>query len=355
MSDRDYTIPSHLTAKELGKVNVSPSGNEFQIQFTILMEPQGNEAEGWTTGVALDGSASMKGWYGRMLEGKVPDDVIDIYDRQGWMETRQEDGHWVQSFQRDAYEDAIQRGYLKSTTNIVEPLAQQFIAYLAGNLDEKGGSTVIYWGGGDGSKLEVLGDFTEEECQKMSVRGPTKMTFGMGTSLTPAVQYFVDRFSNAKRGMYVFITDGKLYDLPQVKRYTTQLAKAIASGKRNPVKCVLVGVGDDIDAQQMTELDDLDTGTNIDIWDSKIATEMRAIVEIFAEVVSENQIVAPTATLYDASGNTIKKYTDGLPAKVSFAMPKHSQSFVLEVMGNKIQQSVVVKSGVDTKLKAKVR
>ena len=48
---QDYAMPSHLTAKEFGKVNVRRSGREVQVQFTILMEPEGREAEGWQTGV----------------------------------------------------------------------------------------------------------------------------------------------------------------------------------------------------------------------------------------------------------------------------------------------------------------
>jgi len=337
----DFAIPSNQTAKELGKVNVRNTGTELQVQFTILMEPQGSEAEGWRTGVALDASASMKSWYGRALEGKIPPDVAKDYEKRGWIETRQEDGRTVKSFQKQAYEDAIDRGYLRATPNIVQPLAREFIAYFAGSFDADGGTTVIYWACGDGSKKEVLGDFTEEQCRTIAINGPNQVTFGLGTSLTPAVKYFVERFVDAKRCMFVFMTDGKLDDLDDVKQYTTELAMAIASGKRNPVKCVLIGVGDEIDEGQMEELDDLDTGTDIDIWDHKIAREMRALVEIFAEVVSENQLVAPTGTIYDSAGNAIKKYTDGLPAKVAFSMPANCEFFELEVAGQRIRQTVM--------------
>ena len=43
----------------------------------------------------------------------------------------------------------------------------------------------------------------------------------------PAVRYFVDRFADAKKGIYVFLADGDFQDLPEVKRYTTDLARAI--------------------------------------------------------------------------------------------------------------------------------
>jgi hypothetical protein len=90
----------------------------------------------------------------------------------------------------------------------------------------------------------------------------------------------------------------------------------------------------------MEELDDLDTGTDVDVWDHKIAKEMRALVEIFAEVVSENVIVAPTGAVYDDKGARVKFYSDGLPAKLAFEMPATSSSFELEVAGQRIKQKL---------------
>lgn len=336
----DFAIPSHLTVPEFGKVDVRKTGSELLVQFTILMEPQD---EGWQTGVALDGSASMKAWYGRMVEGTVPPNVIKEYEKKGWATRRTEDGRPVISYQKEASDDAIQRGFLTATPNIVETCARDFISYLAGNLDADGGTTLIYWACGDGSAIDIVGDFTETQCRTLDIRGPNKSPgFGFGTKLTPAVKYFVDRFKDAQKGIYVFITDGKLDDLDEVKKYTTQLAKEIAGSQRNFVKCVLIGVGNEINESQMEELDNLDTGTDVDIWDHKIAKDMRALVEIFAEVVDANKIVAPTAVIYDSAENVVEKFTDGLPARVSFSMPATSQWFELEVAGRRIRQTVVV-------------
>jgi hypothetical protein len=339
--DQEYSLPSQQTAKEFGKVDVRRSGQQVHVRFTVLMEPGGREAEGWQTGVALDASASMKSWYGRELQGTVPPHLIEDYERRRWVSTRSEDGRRVRVFQREAYEDAIRRGYLRITDNIVEPLAREFIAYLAGGLDADGGTTVIYWGCEDGAACEVVGDFTEEQCRNLEICGPQDHAFGTESQLAPALRYFVDRFAAAPRGMYVFITDGRFDDLADVKHLTRQLAHDIQAGKRHPIKCVLVGVGDEIDEAQMRELDNLDTGTSVDIWDHKIAREMRALVEIFAEVVSENQIVAATGSIYDAAGNRVKQFTDGVPAMVVFSMPASSPYFELEVGGRRIRQSVV--------------
>jgi hypothetical protein len=336
-------LPSSMTAKEFGKVYVRQEGQRCHVEFTIWMpELDGTLAEGWQTGVALDGSASMKGWYGRHLKGQVPPDYISKYEKEGWVQNREEDGCRVKTFRKEAYQDAIQRGFLSFTENIVEPLARDFIAYLAGQLDAKGGTTVIYWACGDGRAYEVLGDFTESECKTLGIQGPKKVPFGEGTYLRPAVQYFVDRFVDASRAMYVFLTDGRLDDLEDLKQYTTSLAKAIESGKQNPVKCVLIGVGDKVDEDQMEQLDDLDTGTDVDIWDHKIAKEMRDLSEIIVELVDENRIVAPTATVLDAGGQIVQRFADGLPARAEFTMPASSEHFVLEVGGREIKQSVVI-------------
>ena len=332
-------LPSTMVAKEFGEVNVRRTGSQLEVKFTILMEPQGAEAEGWQTGVALDASASMKDWFGRTLTGSIPDAVLQEYIRRGWVREKVDDGRRVQKFKGDAHRDAVARGYLRYTPNIIEPLAREFIGYLAGNLDADGGTTVIYWACGNGSAYEVLGDVTADQCPSLTIAGPKKESFGNGTRLTPAVRYFVDRFADAARGMYVFLTDGRLDDLSEVKTYTTRLAREIASGHHHPVKCVLVGVGDRIDEGQMEELD---TGTDVDIWDHKIAKEMRGLIEIFAEVVDENMIIAPSAKVLDDTGTVVKAFTDGLPAQVSFQLPASTRWFELDVAGERIRQSVVV-------------
>ncbi len=340
-----HQLPSDVVCPEFGEVNVRKTAEATEVLFTILMEPSGAEAEGWQTGVALDASASMSAAYGKGLlegpKGATPRPVLMEYAEKKWIGVVNQDGAQRILWTEQAANDAIERGYLRRTENVVEPLARKMTAYLAGSLDADGGTTVIYWACGDGAAYEVIGDVTEEQCATLGVDGPNNVPFGSGTKLTPAVAYFVDRFEDAKRGMYIFITDGRLDDLAEVKRYTRKLAKSIAAGQRNPVKCVLIGVGDEIDEGQMEELDDLDTGTDVDVWDHKIAKEMRAVIEIFAEVVSEHQIVAPTGTIYDDSGNVAVRFTDGLPAKVTFKMSPSSNAFELEVGGRRIRQTLV--------------
>jgi hypothetical protein len=332
-------LPSSMVAQEFGEVNVrAAGGGVVEVTFTVAMVPQGVDAEGWQTGVALDASASMRKAYGRQLTGTLPPAVQEEYRAKGWLANRTEDGKASLKLKSAGHDDAVRRGYLRFGENVVEPRAREFIAYLAGNLDADGGTTVVYWACDDGRGVEVLGDFTADQCRTLSLGGPAAARFGTGTHLLPALDYFLTRFEDAARGMYLFVTDGRLDDLDAVKRATTQLAERIAAGKRNPVKCVLIGVGEAIDEGQMEELDDLDTGTDVDVWDHKIAAEMRALTEIFAEVVDENQIVAERAALYDSAGRLARQFDAGMPAKVTFRLPAASEWFELEIEGQRVRQ-----------------
>src|SRR5262245_51861287 len=219
-----------------GEVNVYPTpGGKVRVTATILMEPR---REGTQTGIALDGSGSMAELYG-------------VGEQSG--------GFLASLF-----------GKKKTLENQVTPVAQKLCAYLAEKLDADHGTTCIYWATGPGgSRIEEVGDLTADQAQK-HLFGPPR-EFGTGTQLLPAVRYFVERFKDAPWGFYTFITDGELHDLEAVNHYTTDLARAIQAGKRKPLKFVLVGVGRNINEKQMEELDDLDTGTNVDLWDHKIA------------------------------------------------------------------------------------
>jgi hypothetical protein len=82
------------------------------------------------------------------------------------------------------------------------------------------------------------------------------------------------------------------------------------------------------------------TGEPIDIWDHKLASEMQKIEEIFAEVVSDNVILAPSAEILDSNGRPVtpigrSSYNDGLPALIEFSVPAGSNAFTLVLPGGK--------------------
>ena len=285
-----------------GEVNVYPGpAGRKRVVATILMEPH---KEGAQTGIALDGSGSMAKLYGVEDGSRVLSSIF---------------------------------GGPKKLINEVTPVAQQLCAYLARKIDADGGTTCIYWAVGmGGCDIEVVGDLRADEAER-HVFGPPK-EFGTGTQLLPAVRYFVDRFRSAPWGFYVFITDGELHDLDDVKQYSVQLAREIAAGRRNPLKLVLIGLGPSVNETQMTELDDLDSGTDVDLWDHKLAAEMRCLQEIFAEVVDKNTRVADNGRILDPRGRVLQNYAGGLPAYLEFEAPADADSFVLEVNGVRVTQ-----------------
>ncbi len=294
-----------------GEVNVYPAGGgKARVVATILMEPH---KEGAQTGIALDGSGSMSKLYGVEDGSRVLSPIF---------------------------------GGPKKLHNEVTPVAQKICAYLARKIDADGGTTCIYWAvGPGGGEIEQVGDLRADEAER-HVFGPPR-DFGTGTQLLPAVKYFVDRFRSAPWGFYVFVTDGELHDLDAVKDYSTRLAREIAARRRNPVKFVLIGVGPSVNETQMEELDDLDTGTAIDLWDHKLAAEMRVLQEIFAEVVDKNARVADHGRILDPQGRTVKDYSDtGLPAYLEFEMPAGADYFTLEVNGARIHQGLSDRASV---------
>jgi hypothetical protein len=270
------------------------------------MEPR---REGTQTGIALDGSGSM----------------ADLYN------AGEDSGGFFGSL----------FGKKKaSRQNAITPVAQQVCAYLARKLDADGGTTVIYWATGPGgSKVEVIGDLRAEQAETHFFGPP--QDFGSGTQLLPAVKYFVERFKDAPWGFYAFITDGELHDLEAVKKYSTQIAREVAAKKRNPLKFVLLGLGPNVNEGQMEELDDLDTGTDVDLWDHKLAKEMRQLHEIFAEVVDKNARIADRARILDPQGKVVKDYSDtGMSGYLEFEIASDAAYFTLEVNGNRIHQGL---------------
>src|SRR5262245_28085414 len=149
------------------------------------MEPH---KEGAQTGIALDGSGSMSKLYGVDEGSRILSPLF---------------------------------GGPRKRENVITPVAQSICAYLARKIDADGGTTVVYWAvGPGGSQVQVVGDFRAEQAEKHTFGPPEE--FGTGTQLLPAVKYFVERFASAPFGFYVFVTDGEIHDLEEVKEYTTR-------------------------------------------------------------------------------------------------------------------------------------
>ena len=136
--------------------------------------------------------------------------------------------------------------------------------------------------------------------------------------------------------------------LAAVKAYSLTLARGIKSGTRNPLKFVLIGVGGGIDEDQMKALDDLTEGTDLpDLWDHKVAAEMRGVSDIFAEVVTENARVAKTGKVVAPDGTTLKDYSDtGVPGVIRFDAPAGITYFTLVADGRRFHQALSDEDGL---------
>ncbi len=307
-------LSSSMVVEPFGEVNVLPQvDGTLVVRATILMEPQ---VEGAKMGIAIDGSASMKPSFG------ASGVVSSLFAAS-------------------------------AAPNIVEPVVRTMASYLA-KFDTDGRVAVIFWacgpGGGD---IEDLGEVDAARATTMSLGAPKR--FGTGTQLLPALRFFTEtKFPNAPWSTILFVTDGEIEDLPAVKQYTLALAQQIAAGQRNDTKLVLLGVGAEVNEAQMTELDDLDygglkygTGDDIDLWDHKLTSDMKKLEEVFAEVVSRNTLLAPSAEVVDGAGNAVRpldraSYKDGLPAMLEFVVPAGTGQFSLLLpSGVKITQPLV--------------
>jgi hypothetical protein len=340
--DLEFTVPAASAAKEFGNLNVRKRGDVFEIQLTLLFQPQEPMPKAWKTGVALDASASMKKVFGRFLQGDIPANVVKEYQKKGWLKKEFRDGRKVKTFMRPAVDDAVKRALVSLSSNHLDYLGPEFIAYLARELDVDGATTLIYWAGEDGSSVELVGEVKESDCAALTIDGPNEMAFGEKTLLLPAVKYLVERLNNSRMGLFLFFTDGRIADLTKVKQYTLGLAQEIVAGKREQIKCVLIGVGDEVDEGPMDELDALTSQTYINLWDHMIVSDFQEMLKIFAETIRDTQIVGENATIYDASGKPLRSYPDGLPTRLVFSMPVTSPWFELEIGDNRIRQIVNV-------------
>jgi hypothetical protein len=332
-------LSSEKTEKEFGKIYLLKDAQSQYVEMTIWDQ---DNSEGWQTGIALDSSISMKISYGKGLKylKPMPDDVNKLYAQQKLTTIKIQDGREYIFFTQEGVKIAKEQGYLAVSDNEVEPVAKDFIKHLNDELESGSGSYLIYWAcGTNGDQIQKVGHLSESNLDQTRITGANEM--GNQTHLLPALKFFLDHFRDVKKLLLIFITDGQIDDLDGVKQFTIDLAKKIEAKTMPLIKAILIGVGDKISEQQMEELDDLDTGTDIDIWDHKIAKSMRDLSEISVELVNQDKILASSAIIYDDQNHVVHRFLDGLPVVSRFTLPLNAKYFVLEVMGKKIKQHLL--------------
>jgi hypothetical protein len=228
---------------------------------------------------------------------------------------------------------------LQKQNNKVQPFAQALGGFLAKNSLGKCG--LAYWAcGDDGTAIEPVGMYSREEYQSLKVAGPGD--FGGATRLAPIVRYLWDQvFAEAERpGVAVVLTDGMWADQADVLKLTQQICDEVASERRKLMKIVLLIYVTDATRTEdqlariedaMNEVDDYDSGTEIDVWDHKWVDYLTQFGQIYIELVKDWPL-GVGGNVVDPSGTSLLA-RDEFKFGISFELPAGAQSFKLILDG----------------------
>lgn len=285
---------------------------EGHVRATLLHDPT---VEGLDVGLYLDGSGSMREEYAYSSE-----------------QPRRTFWQWLLGEPKPP---------AKPATNEVEPQARWMLQYLA-TKDRNGVLRVAYWACNENGKgVQVVGDLPGTEVERYAFPGPHAQ--GGFTYLAPAIRDFVTYIKSqvpngARRGMAVFITDGELHDADEVIALSGELARSIAKGQLPRIQFVLVGVGSEINEEQIERISHVEHPGVGHLWCHRVAKEIKNVAEIVAVLVDETMTVAAGGTIYDDRGKIVKEYEGRLPAVLEFEVAEGCKSFTLEVAGKRYTQ-----------------
>lgn len=224
--------------------------------------------------------------------------------------------------------------------NNVEPQMRWMLQYLAGK-DRNNSARVAYWATGSGSDLEVLGELTGEQAPEYKFPGPKQ--YGKGTVMLPVLRDYIAYLraavsEGARRGLAVIITDSQVHDADDVRAYSIQVAKEITAGRLPRLNFVLVGVGAQVDEEQMEEIAHVEYPGVGHLWCHRHADRMEEMADLVAVLVDETMTVAAGGNILDDKGAVIKRYEGRLPAVLEFDVPEGCSAFTLEVGDQRFTQ-----------------
>ncbi len=238
--------------------------------------------------------------------------------------------------------------------NYVQAVARKLGAILS-EVSRSGQVAITYWAMGGGEEIEIVGEFDEANCESARITGPQNRKWGKGTHLLPTIQYIAETVDNGSEWtMGVIITDGIIEDEQAAMDYCMQLGqhlkKAVDSGKRrkDSFKLVLIGVGEEVDVGQLERFDDMFEDTpladEVDLFSHGIAADMQdeddILAVVFGELMNEETIVAPSGSILDPDGRELKSFSDGLPGKFRFTVPKGVTSFTVHTPHGEVTQDI---------------
>ncbi len=229
---------------------------------------------------------------------------------------------------------------LAPVKNQVEPQMHWMLEYLASK-DRNGKLHVAYWATGSGADIEVVGEL--EGAQAKTYRFPGPRSYGKATVLLPVLRDYVAYMrkeveNGARRGLAVIVTDSQISDPADVEAYSQQVAKEIAKGRLPRLAFVLVGVGEQVDEEQMEKICHAEYPGVGHLWCHRIADRLEEMPELVAVLVDETMTVAAGGTIEDDRGNVVKTYEARLPAVLEFEVAEGVKAFTLEVAGQRFTQ-----------------
>jgi hypothetical protein len=231
--------------------------------------------------------------------------------------------------------------------NFVQAVSRKLGAILT-SVTRSGKVSAIYWAvSPDGSRVEEIGEFEEAGWENAPIGGPRKEKWGRGTKLLPAIKYGAETVAKGSDWtMGVILTDGIIEDEQDCVTYCLKIGQEMASGKRKPVKLVLIGIGEEVDEGQLERFDDMFEGTGIDydLWSHGMVASMQDEADIlgvlYGELMTEETIITPTGRVENSSGVMLASWTDGMPGKFRFILPKGDTQFVIRTPSHDITQDI---------------
>lgn len=240
-------------------------------------------------------------------------------------------------------------GVFDPKPNYVQGVARKLGEILSG-ITRSGKVSMLYWAmGPGGAETEAIGEFDGPGCMKAGITGPAKKNgWGTGTRMLPAIKYAVETVGASADLLFaVIVTDGIIEDEADCVAYCLNLGQQIVSGAHKPVKFVLIGVGSQVNEEQLQKFNDLFEDTplkgQVDLFASGVAADMRDESDIvgvlFGELMTEDVTIASTGRVL-SGGREVKTFPDGLPGKIRFTLPQGANEFTVETPGGSVTQDI---------------
>jgi len=232
---------------------------------------------------------------------------------------------------------------------LIKEIGQSLGCFL-GELDKQGGTSIIYWGTNDSDAIQSLGFRKATDWSYYSFLRPTG-GFVHKSSLYSAVNYFLtDTYLNDRKlinpdqeGIFVFILDGSVDDYAKVLDYVGQLTQDMIAGRRNKMRLIFVGIGENfIEASQgqIQALASYSGKTDPPIIASLVVHNLQDLFERIKDVLMLYFTIGKSGSLLDDKGGIIRNYPDGLPGAFQFYVPVGSSHFNINIDGTFYSQKI---------------